>query len=306
MSLRRIRVQGLALAAAAMSTLFVATPTITIAEEVVGTPENVGKRIAIAGRQRMLAEGMAKEICYIEAGVDTQDSLRDLYVMWNVYGWYHRGIYLGNVQLDLFAEKNERIKRMWVDVDQVWDGLATKYDLTLENEVVADGDFEQVMEVTDELTFLNNDLVSLLGSVYAEDINKTGHGSALLINLYERERMLSQKLSKEACLIQRGYKPDETRARFVETQTNFMVSMGAFINGMESVSVPPAPTPEIRDQLLRAQSHWDKVKDLADLVAQGGGLNREQMSLFRREMNEVVGELTIAISMLVKFEASKA
>ena len=303
---KRIRIQGLGLVTAAMSALFVAIPAVTSAEEVVGTPENLGKRIAIAGRQRMLAEGMAKEVCYIDAGVDTTESLRELYVMWNVYGWYHRGIYLGNAQLDLFEEKNERIKRMWIEVDQVWDGIAPKYNSIMENEVVANGDFDQVMQITDKLSFLNNDLVSLLGSVYAGDINDAGHGSALLINLYERERMLSQKLSKEACLIQHGYQSDATRARFVETRDNFTVSMNALINGMESVSVPAAPTSEIRDQLLKAQSHWNNVQGLADLVAKGGGLNREQMSTFRQEMNEVVGELTIAIAMLVQYEASKA
>lgn len=307
MSSTGLKSLSLALSAAAFTAItgFMA-PTGLSAEEVASTPENVGKRIAIAGRQRMLAEGMAKSVCYAQAGIDTEENLKDLYTMWNLYGWYHRGIYLGNLQLDLFQEKNERIKRVWTSVDEVWANLSRVHNDVLSGTSLSDGEFERMINTTDGMTTLNSNMVAVIGTVYSRELNETGQGSALLIDLYERQRMLAQKLSKEVCLVQIGFQLDDTRASLNETLASFDASIEAFIDGMPSVSVPPAPTSEIRAQLLLAKSHWENVHAMGERVANGGGLSREELSEFRAEMNEFIGEMTIAISKLVKFEASKA
>ncbi len=307
MSLTGRRSLPLALAAAAFSAISsLAVPAGANAQDVAGTPENIGKRIAIAGRQRMLAEGMAKSVCYAQAGIDAEENLGDLYTMWNLYGWYHRGIYLGNVQLDLFQEKNERIKQVWTSVDSVWASLSRVHHEVLSGGMLSGGEFERMIDATDGMTELNSDMVAVIGTVYAREMHDAGQGSAHLIDLYERQRMLAQKLSKEVCLVQQGFQLDDTRASLNETMAAFDASIGAFIDGMPSVSVPPAPTGEIRTQLIRAKAHWDNVRDRSARVAEGGGLSREELSEFRVEMNAFIGEMTLAISKLVKYEASKA
>jgi Type IV pili methyl-accepting chemotaxis transducer N-term len=301
-----MRKLALAGAVVSASLTVLSGPVSAAAEEVASTPENVGKRIAIAGRQRMLAEGMAKSVCYFEAGVDTEASLRDLYTMWNLYGWYHRGIYIGNVQLDLFQEKNERIKRMWTKVDGVWSDLSQIHLESMAGNKLPANEFERLMNETTEVALLNSDLVSVVGSVYSRYINEQGQGSALLIDLYERQRMLAHKLSKDVCLVQRGFQLDQTRSELDETLKVFTLSLDAFVDGMPSVSVPPAPTSDIRSLLVSAQKHWEGISPLADHVVGGGGLSAEEMSQFRSEMNAVVGEMTKAINRLVAYEASKS
>ena len=297
---------ALSVAAIAASAIFSSgSATLAQAAEVQNTPEIVGKRIVIAGRQRMLAEAMAKSVCYLKTGVDTEDSLRDLYVTWNTYGWYHRGLRLGNVQLELFEEKHRRVQRKWSDVDDAWSPMSKLHVSVLEGNDLSDVQFVQMITLTEHMVGLSNELVSELRSSYAKDIGKTGRLSALLIDLYERERMLAQKLAKAVCLIDYGYETEATRAELKKTLGFFNASIEAFLDGAPSVSIPPAPTPEMRAQLASAKSHWDGIRHIATAVAEGGNPTADDMLLFRDQMDQFLSDMTMSINMLVEFEANK-
>lgn len=282
------------------------TPATASAESVANTPEIIGKRIVIAGRQRMLAEAMAKSACYIRSGVEAEDALRDLYVTWNTYGWYHRGIRLGNVQLELFEEKHKRVQRKWEKVDKAWSPMGDIHASVLDGASLSDAQFHQMNLLTDTMVERSNELVAELRATYAKDIGKNGRLSALLIDLYERERMLAQKLSKSVCLIESGYKPDETRAELKKTLGFFNASINAFLDGEPSVSIPPAPTPELRAQLVSAKSHWDRISQVAVLVSEGSNPSQDDLLQFRQEMDLFLSDMTQSINMLVEFEANKS
>lgn len=298
------RLAGIAVLAAALSPIAVST---SVADKVEASPEIVGKRIAIAGRQRMLAESMAKSVCYAQSGIDNEASLRDLYITWNIYGWYHQGIYSGNVQLELFPESNRRVIRSWQTVDGVWVTMSDLNQAAWQGKKVSEGQFELMMGKTDEIAELSNRLVSELRARYGDRIAESGgQMSALLIDLYERQRMLGQKLSKEVCLIARDFNTDEVRASLDTTMSIFVNSLGAFQTGMPALSIPPAPTPEIQDRLATAQQHWDNIASVAEAARTGSAISREDLVRFREEMDLFLSDMTMAINLLVSHEASKS
>ena len=80
----------------------------------------VRERLVIAGRQRMLAEALAAKLCFAEAGVTPDESRNELYVMWNIFGWYHQGFRKGNRELELGPELNRDVLQAWQVVDADW------------------------------------------------------------------------------------------------------------------------------------------------------------------------------------------
>lgn len=289
--------------------LTVAAPQFAAADgddQVAVSPETIGKRIAIAGRQRMLAESMAKSACYAQSGIDTEASLQNLYVTWNVYGWYHRGLHSGNPQLELFPETDKRVLRRWEEIDKTWAGVAAVGKTAWQGQTLSAGQFETMMDRTREMSEQNNLLVSELRASYGDKLAASGgQMSALLIDLYERQRMLGQKLSKEVCLIARDFQTDNMRGSLSTTISTFSNSLDAFLTGMPALNIPAAPTPGIKDSLVTAKSHWTAITDVAKAAEAGQNISQEDLVRFREEMDLFLSDMTMAINLLVAHEAAK-
>jgi len=121
---------------------------------------------------------------------------------------------------------------------------------------------------------------------------------AMLVDISGRQRMLTQKMSKESCLFWSGQSAiaDELGS----TVEMFDVSLQALRNGLETAGVKAAPTAEIAEGLDVVWNHWQSVKptlvnansdEVADL-AQRGHLMLE-LDAILAEMNAVVGMYTI-------------
>ncbi len=270
------------------------------------TPLTVAKRIDIAGRQRMLTQRMAKFLCYARSGVDAVENVEKLVGAKNLYQASHKGFAFGDEEIGLFEETEESVIRVWRDVDLLWVPLGKIYDAALAGEPVEEDDFDYTMRLTGEVMSRNNDMVAQLRAAYADDIGAGGMGAAVLIDLYGRQRMLSQKLSKEVCLASSGHRIDETRAELRETLKLFETSLRAFIEGLPIAGIPAAPSPEIRAQLEVANSHWVPVRTIAVSVSEGRGVSLSDLSAFAKAMDTFLPEMNKAVVMLEEFEAASS
>ena len=265
--------------------------------------EEVAELLVIAGRQRMLAEGMASKLCFAESGVVRRESQNELYVMWNIFDWYHAGLMFGNPQLDLAPEQSAEVIGAWRELDVDWAVLKAIYEPVLGGASVSAEDFSQAQTKTGEVTDGATDLVAALRANYSAELGPRGFGSALLIDLYERQRMLSQRLAKDVCLIARG---DRAAARvdgLGEAVGIFSLSLDAFQNGLEEAGVPQPPTPEIAARLAEAKTYWDPVKPLADRAASGQALAPAELERFAVTMDRFLATMTAAINGLVAFNS---
>ncbi|QHQ36107.1 type IV pili methyl-accepting chemotaxis transducer N-terminal domain-containing protein [Algicella marina] len=287
--------------AAAIALPAIVEPAVAQSRE--GATKTMGTRYTIAGRQRMLSEGMASAICLSRLNVEQEENESDLYVMRNVFDWYHLGINGGNSGLELQAEQSRLVRRKWERVDKVWQDLSVKYDRVLEGVYIPESDFNAIIDETALLSDLNNSLVVSFRSEYEDEISADGGlGNALLIDLYERQRMLGKKLSKDICLIAQNYNVEESRASLVETVGIYENSVRAFIEGMPALGVPPAPTEEIRDQLELVSQNWASIRPIAEAVANGGQPDLDDLETLHGTMEKITGEMTQAIEALVRFK----
>lgn len=268
------------------------------AQDVEVSSESVAIRINLAGRQRMLAERMASQFCYARSQVDTFDSLDDLKNASVLFHSTHVGLKSGDNDAMLFPEENPALLKAWSQVNLLWVPLKGLYEQILEGQFVTEEDYSLAMGLTSEVRTRANDMVARERSVYAEELAGDGFGNALLIDLYGRQRMLSQKLSKEVCLAAGGFELDQTLPELAATLKLFERSLGAFIEGLPVAGVPKPPTEEIAAQLARANDEWSKISYIPQTIASSGSLGINDLSVFRNGASVFLVEMNKAVAML--------
>ncbi|MEM9736945.1 MAG: type IV pili methyl-accepting chemotaxis transducer N-terminal domain-containing protein [Pseudomonadota bacterium] len=261
--------------------------------------EEIAERLVIAGRQRMLAEGMAAKLCLAESGIARENSQNELYLMWNIFDWYHVGLVFGNPQLGLAREESLRVVGAWRALDGDWAVLKSIYEPVLEGASVSAADFAQAQVSTGAVTQGATDLVAALRAAYSQELGPQGFGSALLIDLYERQRMLTQRMAKDVCLISRGETGADRQANLTQVIEIFDASLNAFQNGLPEAGVPQPPTQAIAARLSEAKSLWDPVKPVAFAAAGGRELNGAELTGFAVTMDRFLSVMTAAINELV-------
>lgn len=262
----------------------------------------VRERLVIAGRQRMLAEALAAKLCFAEAGVMPVESRNELYVMWNIFGWYHQGFRKGNRELELGPELNRDVLLAWQMVDSDWRELREIYAPALSQNSVAPSEVERAVVLTGSITDATTNLVAKVRSAYADELGPRGFGSALLLDLYERQRMLGERIAKGVCLVSRGDASDEQLAELTRTIQIFSVSMEAFQNGREDAGVPTPPNAKIARSLADALSHWRPVAAFAYASAVGQQLGAPELTEFAGAMNLFIVSMTAAINDLASHQ----
>lgn len=264
--------------------------------------EQVRDRLVIAGRQRMLAEALAARLCYSNMGVTAEKTRKEAYVMWNIFGWYHQGIRSGNRELELGPEFNRDVLLAWTAVDAGWGHLREIHALSLSGQAVEGPEFDRAMALTGDVTTGATNLVARIRSAYAEELGPRGFGSALLIDLYERQRMLGERIQKGVCLTARGDADATELEDLSRTIEIFGASLEAFQNGREDVGVPSPPTPEIAQNLSDALAHWRPVSAFAYASAIGQQLGKAELAEFAEAMDLFIVNMTAAINGLVSYQ----
>lgn len=84
----------------------------------------------------------------------------------------------------------------------------------------------------------------------------TARQAAARLNLADRQRMYSQKLTKDALLIHLGLNVDTSLWQLEETRKKFQLVNQALLHGSEKRLIRPATEPEIIVQLKVIQELW--------------------------------------------------
>lgn len=268
------------------------------------TAESVAVRIDLAGRQRMLAERMAKSLCNARSNVNAASNVARLQKAMELFDTTHRGFVAGSAELNLFAENDASVKKAHRNVDVMWTALRGIYEDALGGAFVTEEAFAQAMDLTLELRKRANDMVAQLRSAYSSDLGTGGFGDAILIDLYGRQRMLSQKLAKEVCLVARGHELDRTLDELAKTLDTFEASLTAFIEGMPIAGVPVPPSEAIAEQLAVAKAEWDPIRLTAATLVSGGAVTLSDLAIFADGADRFLVEMNKAVKLLAAHEGA--
>ena len=111
-------------------------------------------------------------------------------------------------------------------------------------------------------------LLSLLFTLFVE-ATPTQKEITNIINLAGKQRMLTQKMSKEALLIAKEINSKKNREELKKTITLFDTTLYALLDGDTALKLPKTEDKKIRKRIKEIDKLWREFKPFIDKIAQG-------------------------------------
>jgi len=190
-----------AIALSACLTLSVQAQTETTTKaETTQTKQQSGTVINLAGKQRMLTQKMSKEALFIAKGIDAKANTESLKKTAELFDKTLKGLVAGDESLKLPKTTNKEILAQLETVSKLWATFKPNIDK------VADGKSDKAtLEAIakENLPLLKN--MNKAVQMYAKASgSKLDPEMAKTINLAGKQRMLTQKMTKELLLVANG------------------------------------------------------------------------------------------------------
>lgn len=249
------------------------------------------RKINVAGRQRMLSQRIAMATALgrlnvdLEANVGTIESAADAFEAAQV------GLRGGSDSFGLLPETHPSVITSLNKVDVVWAEMRETAKTIVQRGKVSRTDFSVISDVNLRLLSRANIVVKKLVSAYAEN-DRDDLGVAKAIDMAGRQRMLSQKMIKEAAMIGLKFRKSENREFLTETTELFDSSLFKLIYGSESEDIPEAPE-EVRLKLQEVETLWLDLYPLMDEIAslgRAGAFELEELSYSANELLSLSNE----------------
>lgn len=273
--------------------LFAPVPATEAAQ--ISAAEDGKRKINISGRQRMLSQRMAKAVCFAAIDIDTAGHTAMAVTAHQEFAKALAGLRNGDTDLGILPENAPAILDELSLVEQLWGDYGDMVGSVSDGTVISGAALAQVSAMSGPILVQMNKAVGEFEKRYgASDIHPA---LALAINMSGRQRMLSQKSSKEFCMVLANIMADENRAALSATVDLFETSLVALMDGDDEIGLPEAPTDEIYEQLELVQSLWDPVAEVFKALANGGTPTEDQIAFVAEQNNIILVEMNRAVGM---------
>ncbi len=257
-------------------TCSMAAPTVSVADNF--APEAVAQRINIAGRQRMLSQRMAKAACLMVTDISATSAFDQLTQSYDLFNVSDQALRTGNSDMGLEAETFPKVISALERIDAPWAGYKLFVEKGIDEIFLEESELLAMDEASLSVLKFMNIAVFKTARAYAAHVEQVSLGQAITVDIAGRQRMLTQKAVKEACLMQVVDDPQELALTLSETVQLFDTSLKALQDGFADVGVEAPKSPELIRKLREVGELWTPVKELLDRAASGQVLGRSDMS----------------------------
>jgi len=269
-------------------------PTASYAAQISAAQDGKTK-INVSGRNRMLSQRMAKAVCFAGIGVDTPAHLEMAASAHAQFDKALKGLRNGDSDLGILVENAPAILTELDAVDELWATYGDAIASVSSAQDITPDVMGQVAALSLPTLVQMNKAVGAFEKRYgASDIHPS---LALAINVSGRQRMLSQKSSKEFCLAVAGSAAEESRAALGKTVELFETSLVALMDGSDDLGLPEAPTDEIYAQLELVQELWAPVGAIFKKAVSGATVSDADVAFVAEQNNIILVEMNKAVGM---------
>ncbi len=217
-------------------------------------------QINLAGKQRMLTQKMTKEMLFIARGISVEANQAQLKKTATLFETTLDGLVVGNPDLGLPPTEDPAIVQQLAKVKNLWADYKKYVEAALA------GNLTHAMLV--DIERLNMPLLREMNKA-VEMYAKAGGSTidptlAHVINLAGKQRMLTQKMTKELLFIANGVHPEKNRAELQKTVALFDRTLKGLMQGDRELGLPGTKDPQILAQLKEVQQIWQQYKPILD------------------------------------------
>ncbi|WP_193771101.1 type IV pili methyl-accepting chemotaxis transducer N-terminal domain-containing protein [Candidatus Magnetaquicoccus inordinatus] len=263
------------------------------------TPSEMNTIINLAGKQRMLTQKMGKEMLWVLLGVRAAENRYNLEGTAILFERTLKGLRFGDTGLSLLRVDHPDLNAQLKTVSDLW-GFFQRHVHTVLTGKMGE---EQLARMAEENLLLLDNMnkavemyVALAGGNNTDSFHSRMY---TVINLAGRQRMLSQKMTKEWLLIGMGVDPSANRVRLQQSMELFERSLDGLLDGNPGLKLFPTGEPAIRSQLGSIRNLWQSYRPLLQPLH----IDKRDPALFSAlekvaQMNlHLLGEVNIAVKM---------
>lgn len=262
--------------------------------------EDIGaqERINFSGKLRMLSQRIPSAACHLAKGTDPEGATKLLTGATAEFEKILTGLEFGDEDLKIKGEEQRRKTLAQIhDLRAKWEPMKAAAEAMIagdQSQSNLDVILSQNMVVLASAKILVSDLVAQ----YSDPASMM-QSDSMLIDISGRQRMLTQKMSKESCILAGGFGNEETAPALKGTMEMFEVSLNALMNGMPDAGIMPPPNGDINAGLNTVYYNWNEVKPTLETILSGGSVEVgseaakfQNLNTTMANMNKVVGMYT--------------
>lgn len=258
------------------------------------------ERINFSGKLRMLSQRIPSAACNLAAGVDPDGARKLLAGATAEFAAILDALEFGNADMNVNgAEQDRKVIAQLHDLHSKFDPFANVVAQILDGDT-SEANIKTV--VTDSMAVLGSAklLVSEISAEYANPAEMT-QASAMVIDIAGRQRMLTQKMAKEACAANTGLSATAADD-LAGTMQMFDTSLYALTNGMPAAGIKAPPTTAIVSGLATVNQDWNAVKDIVASVAAGGEMSADDATKLFQGLNQTMVNMNKVVGIYTKAE----
>jgi hypothetical protein len=230
-------------------------------------------RINLSAKLRMLSQRIPAAACVYSAHGNDDLAKAGLTAALEEFDQIVKGLEFGDESLGILGAEDsiKALKGLHILAEE-WAPMNAAATALLESGGNDADALSQIYGQEAKVLKVTQKLAVEIGALYT-DANSLTIGSAMAIDIAGRQRMLLQKMTKEACQISTGAGTADTSAALQKTVDTFDTTLTAMIDGMPEAGMPPAPTPEIRAAIEAVRTEWLAARAAVDGVIGGANLD---------------------------------
>ncbi len=250
------------------------------------TKQQSGTVINLAGKQRMLTQKMSKEALFIAKGIDVEKNKEALAKTSKLFDKTLKGLMEGDKELNLPKTENKEIITQLKKVSELWKSFKANID-----KVIAGKSDKATLEAIakENLPLLKN-MNEAVGMYAKASGSKLNPKMAKKINLAGKQRMLTQKMTKELLLVANGINVDANKENLKKTANLFETTLKDLIDNCKH--------DDIKKQLEVVAKLWGDYKKIIEKAdTSDASLKKaEELNMpLLKEMNKAVKMIEASI-----------
>jgi len=222
------------------------------------TKQDMGVIINLAGKQRMLTQKMSKEILLIAKGINVVENQKNLRHTATLFNKTLAGLANGDSELALVKIENPSIARQIYKVYKLWKVFLESVNMVL----MGDTSPAVLKNIAQQNLPLLKEMNKAVKMYEKESSSSLEPWLAVTINLAGKQRMLTQKMTKELLLVAIGIEPKKNQAKMEQTMSSFERTLAGLLDGDAELGLPATKDVVIRDQLMLVKNQWNSYKSI--------------------------------------------
>jgi hypothetical protein len=262
----------------------------------------VAHRINKADRMSMLTERTAKAVALLRLGVNREEDLKQLLGAHDEINDILLGFMKGEGSSGVTRERIVGIQIRVTEVETLWAPVRTAVEEILASGEVDDAHFELIVSADEALEDACHHVVKGVEDAYGGvDIDAS---LAMAIDLAGRQRMITQKMTKELALVALGHNVEHESEAFVKNCKKFGKIVDLLIaGGSDYLTIVEPPTKDAKDALLAVKAHWDEILPLAEELHATAMPSPEQVKTYAEQSEKMLTECDNVTNLYERFVA---